>query len=206
MTCGISIGTIAYTLIGGVFMAKVAYVRVSSVDQNVDRQLVELEKCGINKWFTEKVSGKDRNRTELKRMLDYVRDGDTVYIESISRLARNTLDFLTIVKELGERGIEIISLKENIDTSSPQGKFMLTIFGAMYELERESIKQRQAEGIAVAKEKGKVTFGRPKVEYGDFPLIYRKWRNGEVTAASAMRTLQMKANTFYRRVKEIEKS
>jgi DNA invertase Pin-like site-specific DNA recombinase len=85
-------------------MAKIAYVRVSSVDQNVDRQLIELEKCEINKWFTEKVSGKDRNRTELKRMLDYVRDGDTVYIESISRLARNTLDFLTIIKELGEKG------------------------------------------------------------------------------------------------------
>jgi DNA invertase Pin-like site-specific DNA recombinase len=187
-------------------MAKVAYVRVSSVDQNVDRQQIELEKCGIDKWFTEKVSGKDRNRAELNRMMDYVRDGDTVYIESISRLARNALDFLTIVKELGEKGIEIVSLKENIDTSSPQGKFMLTIFGAMYELERESIKQRQAEGIAAAKEKGEVTFGRPKVEYGDFPLIYRKWRNGEVTAAAAMRTLQMKVNTFYRRVKEIEKS
>jgi DNA invertase Pin-like site-specific DNA recombinase len=187
-------------------MAKVAYVRVSSVDQNVDRQLVELQKCGIDKWFTEKVSGKDRNRTELKRMMEYVRDGDTVYIESISRLARNTLDFLTIVKELGEKGIEIVSLKENIDTSSPQGKFMLTIFGAMYELERESIKQRQAEGIAVAKEKGEVTFGRPKVEYSDFPTLYHKWKSGEITAAAAMRSLGMKANTFYRRVKETEKS
>jgi DNA invertase Pin-like site-specific DNA recombinase len=186
-------------------MAKVAYVRVSSADQNVDRQLVELEKCGISKWFTEKVSGKDRNRAELKRMLDYVRDGDTVYIESISRLARNTLDFLTIVKELGEKGIEIVSLKENIDTSSPQGKFMLTIFGAMYELERESIKQRQAEGIAVAKEKGEVTFGRPKIAYTDFPVLYHKWKSGEITAASAMRALGMKANTFYRRVKEVEK-
>lgn len=185
---------------------KVGYIRVSSKDQNEDRQVKALEQQGVEKVYIEKISGKDTNRPELKAMLEFVREGDTIIIESISRLARNTLDFLTIVKDLNERKIDIVSLKEMIDTSTPQGKFMLTVFGALYEMERETIKQRQAEGIEVAKGKG-TKFGRPKHEISEaFKMVYVEWKQGEITAITAMKKLDMKANTFYRRVKEYENS
>ena len=185
---------------------RVAYVRVSSTDQNEERQIKALEQYGVEKFFTEKVSGKDRNRPQLKAMLEFVREGDTVHIESISRLARSSLDFLQIFKELEGKGVHIASIKESFDTSTPQGKFMLTVFGALYELERESIKQRQAEGISVALEKG-VKFGRPKQEISEqFKRAYQKWKSGQTTATACMNELGMKPNTFYRRVKEYEEN
>lgn len=183
---------------------KVAYVRVSTADQNEERQVKALEAHQIEKWYVEKVSGKDRNRPELKALLDFVREGDIIHIESISRLARSTYDFLSIVKECEAKGVQLVSLKENIDTSTPQGKFMLTVFGALYELERENIKQRQAEGIEVALNNG-VKFGRPKQEItADFKKAYTEWKAGQITATEAMKRIDMKPNTFYRRVKEYE--
>ena len=183
---------------------RVAYIRVSSVDQNEERQLEALKPHKIEKYFSEKVSGKDRNRPQLRAMMDFVRRGDIVYIESISRLARNTLDFLTIVKELNAKGVQIVSLKEMIDTNTPQGKFMLTVFGALYELERENTKQRQSEGIAIALRRG-VRFGRPSIALAPgFADAYKAWKGGEITAVEAMKRLDLKPNTFYRRVKEFE--
>lgn len=183
---------------------KVAYIRVSSVDQNEQRQVEAMKQLGIKKMYIEKVSGKDRNRPQLNEMMNFVREGDVVYIESISRLARNTLDFLSIVKELQEQGVQLVSLKESIDTSTPQGKFMLTVFGGLYELERENIKQRQEEGIAVAKANG-VKFGRPRIEVSEALIeAYNEWKSGNITAVQAMKQIDMKPNTFYRRVKEYE--
>ena len=104
----------------------VAYVRVSTVEQNEDRQLEALKKHNIDKWFTEKVSGKDTNRPELKAMLEYVREGDTIYIHDFSRLARSTKDLLDIVEELERKKVHLVSNKENINTSTPSGKLMLT--------------------------------------------------------------------------------
>ncbi|QLG37643.1 recombinase family protein [Paenibacillus sp. FSL W7-1088] len=182
----------------------VAYVRVSTAEQNEERQLKALEQHQIGKWFTEKISGKDRNRPQLQALLDFVREGDTIYIESISRLARSTYDFLSIVKECEAKGVQLVSLKESIDTGTPQGKFMLTVFGALYELERDNIKQRQAEGIEVALNKG-VKFGRPKQAITPvFEKVYKEWKAEQITATEAMRRLDMKPNTFYRRVKEYE--
>ena len=135
-------------------MAKIFYVRCSTADQNPARQIKILENYGCTKVFQDMLSGKDMNRPELQKMLDYVREGDTVYVESISRLARSTKDFLQILDKLSEKNVQFFSDKEKIDTSTPQGKFMLTVFAALSELERDYIKQRQAEGIAIAKEKG----------------------------------------------------
>jgi len=183
---------------------KVAYVRVSTTEQNEERQVKALESHQIEKWFIEKVSGKDRTRPQLQAMLDFVREGDTLYIESISRLARRTFDFLSIVKEFEAKGVHLVSLKESIDTITPQGKFMLTVFGALYELERENIRQRQAEGIEIALNNG-VKFGRPKQEItSNFTKAYKEWKAGQITATEAMKRLDMKPNTFYRRVKEYE--
>lgn len=133
----------------------IAYVRVSTVEQNEARQLEALEKYNIDKWFTEKVSAKDTNRPQLQAMLDFAREGDTVYIHEFSRLARSTKDLLEIVEELNNKGVQLVSNKENLDTSTPTGKLMLTMIGAIAEFERQQILERQKEGIAIAKKEGK---------------------------------------------------
>ena len=136
-------------------MMKVFYIRVSSEDQNEARQAVDAHANGAEKLFIEKVSGKNRNREQLNEMLKFVREGDTVMVSDFSRIARNTRDLLDIIEELKKKGVSFVSLKENIDTNTPQGQFMLTVFGAMAQLEREQILQRQREGIAIAKAEGK---------------------------------------------------
>ncbi|HEY9060040.1 MAG TPA: recombinase family protein [Pseudobacteroides sp.] len=187
-------------------MSKIGYIRVSSYEQNTDRQEFALQEIGVEKVFLEKVSGKDTDRAELKKMLDYIREGDILYIESISRLARSTKDLLFIVEQLQEKGVGLVSLKESIDTNTPQGKFVLTLFGALAELEREYILQRQKEGIAIAKAKGK-HLGRPKTEYPkDFCKVYQDWKKNDIQAVEAMRLLNLKKSTFYKLVKELEKT
>jgi len=185
-------------------MSKIGYVRVSTVDQNTDRQEIALSELGIKKIFSEKISGKSADRPQLKKMMEYIRDGDILYIESISRLARSTRDLLSIVQQLKDKKVDLVSLKENIDTATPQGRFVLTIFGALSELERESTLQRQREGIAAAHLKGK-KFGRPMAERPkDWDKIIKLWKAEEITAIEAMRRLNMNRGTFYRRAKEIE--
>jgi DNA invertase Pin-like site-specific DNA recombinase len=185
-------------------MSKIAYIRVSSVDQNTDRQEIALTELGINKFFIEKLSGKNTDRPELKKMIEFIREGDIVYIESISRIARSTKDLLAIIHQLQLKSVELVSLKENIDTTTPQGRFVLTIFGALSELERENILQRQKEGIAAAKIKGK-RFGRPKIDIPkEWDKVINLWKNNEITATEAMRRLKLNRGTFYRRVKDIE--
>ena len=187
-------------------MSKVGYIRVSAIDQNTERQEVALKELEVDKIFTEKLSGKNTNRPELHRMLDYVREGDTLYIESISRLARSTKDLLSLVQVLQEKGVDLVSLKENIDTTTPQGRFIFTIFGALSELERENILQRQREGIEIAKQNGKV-LGRPIIESPkDWDKIITLWKRGEITAVESMKRLNLTKATFYRRVKQLKAS
>ena len=155
---------------------------------------------GVEELYIDRASGKNTQRPELQKMLDYVRRGDTVIVESISRFARNTRDLLELVEQLTEKGVEFVSQKEAIDTSTPTGKFMLTIFGAVAELEREYILQRQREGIEIAKSQGKYT-GRKPITHPDFDRVTALWRSGEITAVEAMRRLNMKPSTFYRKVK-----
>lgn len=178
----------------------VSYIRVSTKEQNTERQERQIK---ADKYFIEKVSGKSAERKELKAMLDFVREDDTVIVESISRLARNTKDLLNIVEQLEKKKVSFVSKKENIDTSTPQGKFMLTVFGALAQLERDCILERAREGIAIAKEQGKYK-GKPKKEINidAFKKVCEKWRNGDITATKAMQILNLKPNTFYRRVKE----
>ena len=135
-------------------------------------------------------------------MLAYVRQGDTVIVESISRFARNTRDLLELVEQLTAKQVEFVSRKEAIDTTTPTGKFMLTIFGAVAELEREYILQRQREGIAIAKKAGKYT-GRKHVEHPDFARTAACWRRGEMTASQAVKHLGISRSTFYRKVKTL---
>lgn len=183
---------------------RVFYVRCSTIEQNEARQLKTAEEQNAEKVFVDKASGKNTDRAAFKEMMAFVRAGDTVVVESISRIARNTRDLLSIVSELTEKGVEFVSLKENIDTTTPQGRFMLTVFGALAELERENILERQREGIEIAKSEGKYK-GRKPIDYDEAQMkaLCKKWRAGEITATAAMEELGLKPNTFYRRVKEM---
>ena len=180
---------------------KIGYIRVSTQEQNTIRQEVLMESLDVDEVYIDHMSGKNTNRPELQRMMEYVRRGDTVIVESISRFARNTRDLLELVERLTAKGVEFVSKKEAIDTTTPTGKFMLTIFGAVAELEREYILQRQREGIAIAKEQGKYT-GRKARQSPDFDRVVAQWRQGEITAVEAMRTLKMSKTTFYRRAQQ----
>lgn len=181
---------------------KIGYVRVSTTDQNTARQEVLMQELGVEKVFIDRMSGKNADRPELQRMLAFARAGDTIIVESISRFARNTRDLLELVELLTAKGIEFVSRKEAIDTATPSGKFMLTIFGAVAELERSYLLQRQSEGIAIAKQEGKYK-GRKPIECPEFKSVALQWRSGEITAVEAMRRLNMSSSTFYRKVKEV---
>ncbi len=182
---------------------KIGYIRVAATDQNTARQEVLMAELGAEKVFIDRISGKNTDRPELKEMMGFVRSGDTVIVESISRFARNTKDLLELVEQLTAKGVEFVSKKEAIDTTTPTGKFMLTVFGAVAELEREYTLQRQAEGIAIAKEQG-VYKGRKPIMRPEFTNVISLWRQGSITAVEAMKRLDMKPSTFYRKVKEAE--
>ena len=147
---------------------KIGYIRVCTEEQNTARQEVLLRELDVDELFIDKASGKNADRPELTRMMNYVRRGDTVIVESISRFARNLLD---LVERLTEKQVEFVSRKEAIDTTTPTGKFMLTVFAAVAELEREYILQRQREGIAIAKEQGKYTGRKPRPLLDNFERV-----------------------------------
>ena len=180
---------------------KIGYIRISSADQNTARQEVLMRELGVDQIYIDRMSGKNTDRPELHRMMNFVREGDTVIVESISRFARNTRDLLELVEQLTQKKVEFVSKKESIDTSTPTGKFMLTVFGAVAELEREYILQRQREGIAIAKENGIYT-GRKPIEHPQFDNVTALWQNGDITAVEAMHRLDMKPSTFYRKVRQ----
>lgn len=184
----------------------IGYARVSTEEQNEARQLQSFEGYSekIKKVFIDKLSGKDTNRPQLRAMLDYVREGDVVVVSDFSRLARSTKDMLLIVQELTDKGVGLISLKEQVDTDTPQGRFMLTVFAALAELERETILQRQREGIAIAKKQGKYKGRKPTpFDEAKFRAECMKWRNGEQSAITTMKKLDMKRNRFYQIVKKL---
>lgn len=184
--------------------AKLAYVRVSTEEQNEARQIEALKKHGIDKWFIEKVSGKNMERPQLQAMLDYAREGDTVYIHDLSRLARSTIDLLWIVERLNRDGVRLVSNHENIDTETAPGKLMLTTLGAINEFERNNLLERQREGIAIAKRKGKYK-GRKRVELDNAAEVYRQYVTREKTKAELARGLGISRPTLDRLLKEHEK-
>lgn len=180
-----------------------AYVRVSTVEQNEERQIEALKKFNIEKWFTEKVSGKNMDRPKLQEMLDFCREGDTIYIHDFSRLARSTKDLLDIVERLKEKGVHLVSNKENIDSSTPQGKLMLTMIAAIYEFERENMLERQREGIAIAKREGKFK-GRKPLELDDFNKYYELYVSRQITKSEMARKLNISRPTLDKMIKAKE--
>ena len=187
-------------------MANIGYIRVSTKEQNTGRQYEDFTAKGIalDKVFEEKLSGKNADRPQLQAMLSYLREGDTLYVESFSRFARSARDFLNIVNTLNEKGVSFVSLKENIDTTTSQGKFMLTVFAGLYELERDNILERQREGIELALKEGR-SYGRPKATVSDtFSTNYKLWKAGQLKAVDFMKIENIPKSTFYKLVKRYE--
>lgn len=184
-------------------MANIAYVRVSTAEQNEGRQVEELKKHQIDKWFTEKVSGKNTNRPQLQAMLDYVRDGDTVYIHDFSRLARSTKDLLELVEQLRAKGVHLVSNKENLDTGTPTGKLMLTMIAAINEFERENLLERQREGIALAKAEGKYKGGQVKrIDDQTLMAAYERYQRRELNKTQLAAELKISRPTLDKLLKD----
>lgn len=182
---------------------QIAYIRVSSIDQNEQRKIEAMQRYNIEKWFIEKVSGKDTNRPKLKEMLDFAREGDTIHIHDFSRLARSTKDLLDIVELLNSKGITLISNKENIDSSTPTGKLMLTMIGAINEFERTNLLERQKEGIAIAKREGKYK-GRKAVSIPDFNKHYQRYISREISKSELAKELNISRPTLDKLIKEYQ--
>lgn len=182
---------------------KVGYIRVSSRDQNAARQEVLMRELGVECVYVEKISGKNLDRPQLKRMLSELSEGDTVVVSEFSRLARNTKDLLELVDTFEHMGVKFESQKERIDTSTPAGQFMLTVFAAVAQLERDYILARQREGIEAARAEGR-PIGRPRVQVDQdqWDNTYKLWKSGSISAKQAMNELHMTRNTFYRRARE----
>ena len=183
----------------------IAYVRVSTAEQNETRQKEALKKYDIDKWFIEKASGKDTNRPRLQEMLEYIREDDTVYVEEFSRLGRSTADLLNTVQQIEDVGAKFVSLKENFDTKTPTGKLQMTMMAAIAEFERSMILERQREGIAIAKREGKYK-GRKAVSVPNIGTYYDTYMRRKGTKVSIAHELGISRTTLDKLFREYERS
>lgn len=193
-----------------------AYIRVSTKEQNIDRQLESIKNLDIDKRdiYIDKQSGKNFDRPEYQALKRSIREGDTLFIKSLDRFGRNKQEILKEWQWLIDNQINVVVIdmpildtrkyKELDGVGELVTTLVLQILSWLSEEERKNIKQRQQEGIKVAKQNG-VQFGRPRIEITDkFNQVYKEWKRGNITAIKAMSETEMSRSTFYRRVKEIE--
>ena len=184
---------------------RVGYIRVSTVEQHEDRQVKDLtENAKVSKVFMDKLSGKDTNRPQLNAMLDYVREGDTLVVSEYSRLARSTKDLLNIIDTLENKGVTVISMKEKLDTSTPQGEFMLTVFACIATLERKLMLQRQREGIAIAKANGKYKGRQSKQRPDDWESLKAMYMSRQITVSEIAKRCDVSRPIVYKWLKETQ--
>lgn len=186
---------------------RIGYIRVSSKNQNLDRQLELMKKYNVEKIFQEKISARDTNREQLKELLKYVREKDVVYVESYSRLARSTADLLRILDQFNKKGVGFVSDKEKVDTTTPQGKLMTIIFAGLSQFDLECMLERQREGIELAKNKGKYK-GKPFAIYDNnvFKNCLEDIKNKKMKVPEAMKILRIKSiTTYYQRKRLLDK-
>lgn len=182
---------------------RVGYVRVSTIEQNEERQIIDLKKNGhVEKIFVDKLSGKDTNRPQFQLMLDFVREGDVLVVSEYSRLARSTKDLLNTIDALKAKGVEVVSMKEKLDTSTPQGQFMLTVFAGVCELERAIILQRTREGVALAKAKGLYKGRQPKKKPKNWNELYDAYMHRQMTATKLAQECKVCRPVLYRWLRE----
>ena len=179
---------------------KYAYIRVSTVEQNESRQLEAMKQYDIpeENYFIEKISGKNMARPELQKLLATVKDGDTIHIHDFSRLSRSVADLLNIIDELNAKGVNLVSNKENLDTSTPTGKLLLTMIGAINEFERANLLERQAEGIAICKARD--GYKKKNIDFDLMRELKAKVDRKEMTVTAAAAELNINRHTWYKRV------
>lgn len=185
---------------------RIAYVRVSTIEQNDARQVEALKKYDIEKWFDEKISGKNALRPQLRLMLDFCREGDVIYVHDLSRLVRNTRDLLEIVDKLEKKSVKLVSLKENIDTQTPTGRLMLTMIAAIAEFERQNLLERQREGITIAKAAGRYTGGHKKIVPPEkWETALRQYQSREINKTQMAARLDVSRPTLDRMLADARK-
>lgn len=184
-----------------------AYVRVSTKEQSETRQIECLKKYNIEKWFSEKISGATMDRPKLQEMLRGLKSGDTVYITDFSRLARNTYDLLCMIDNFEHYGINLVSDKEKLDMSTASGKLLITVIAAVNEFERDMMLERQAEGIEIAKTKGKYkNCGRKRFEVDEelFANDLKLLKEGKLTKVELANKINVSRPTLDKMIKERE--
>jgi len=179
----------------------IGYARVSTIEQNLDRQLDSLSENGATKIFTEKITGKKADRPELMKMMGHLRDGDIVIISELTRLSRSTKDLFAIVEQIQERGANIRSLKETwLDTTTPHGKLMFTIFAGLSQFEADLTAQRTREGLAAARVRGRVG-GRPKTPSDKINMALKMYDSNDFSIDEICKSCNIGKTTLYRLLK-----
>ena len=179
---------------------RIGYIRISTFEQNPDRQ---LEHYKVDKTFTDKASGSDTKRPALEALLDFVREGDTIVVHSMDRLARNLIDLRCLVQKMTQRGIHIEFIKENLiftGEDSPMANLLLSVMGAFAEFERSLIKERQMEGIALAKKKGVYKGRKAVLSKEQIEKIKTRINNGDKKSHIA-RDFNISRETLYQYLK-----
>lgn len=184
---------------------KIGYVRVSTEEQNEARQVEALNKLGVEKIYIEKKSGKNLDRPVLQEMLDFIREGDTVYVHDLSRISRSLTDLLNLVELLQKKRVHLVSEKESVNTETPTGRLFLSIVGAINEFERTNLLERQREGIEIAKREGKYKGRKPR-QLDNVAELYAMWQSGEKSKVQIARDYRISRPSLDRLFKEYEKS
>jgi len=180
----------------------VGYARISTKDQNIELQIDALKNAGCEKIFHEAASGANDNRPQFKKVMEFIREKDTLVVWKFDRVARSTVHLSKTIKHLDEQGIGFKSLTENIDTNSNTGKLVLHILGAIAEFERGLIRERTVAGIAAARARGNVG-GRPlALSHDDLDLLVKRLEDPSVTKADLARELGISQATLYRHIKD----
>lgn len=181
----------------------IGYARISKDEQNLNRQIDQLTAYGAEKIIQEKFTGTQKKRPGITQLLQTIRPHDVVVVESISRLGRNTLDILNLIQLLHQRQVTFISLKENMDTTTPTGRAMLQMMSVIAELERNLLAERVKEGIQASRKRG-VKIGRPRVPQEKLNIAMRMYRSNDYSVKEILATNQISSGTFYREVNRLK--
>lgn len=173
------------------------YARVSTEAQNLDRQLDALNAYGVDFIYNEKMTGTKRDRPELQKLLERLTPGDTVVVESLSRLGRSTKDLIELMELFAAKEVQFVSLKEQIDTATPTGKLLFTLMSAIAQFERDMIAERTKQGLAAARKRGRMG-GRPRVDQGAIQDALKLYRTEKYTLKEIERLTGIKKSTLYR--------